>query len=538
MKKKRSGTHRKSVQTGEGSGDDRVSVLSNAAKRIEIWFPWIVGGLYVLLMGYLTFRYHRIGGLGVETDFYVELVPQAKKLLAGEFSPLNYGAKGPVYSILLSLCYLFVRDYFTAGLLLNLAAGAVFLVTLYFLLRCVFNTATAVIATLAAAFNHVFLSFTYQAASDLPFMALCALSMLFLFRSGRKRDIAVSAVLGLSAFLTRYNGAFVAIGAVLFLALADEPVRIRGKRIGLWVGIFLVTGLPWFIPNWIATGNPVHNENYINIMLEFYGFGREGVSYENWTDALPKEFTGVGDIILYDPVYFARHMGRNVAVHFVDDMKLLMGWRLGIFVIAGIFLSLVAGMDRKKLLFIAFGLFYFLILTLVFYNVRFSLFLIAFYLPVAVWPLTSARIAGFLKRREWMPAAILMIIVMSYAVTSSRDVYSQITQTPPYLEDLRDLGRALDKYEPDKTKKIIGRKPHVAYFAGLEAHMFPADVKTVPELVGFCREYGIDYILYSGIEAGYRPDVRILLAVDKKHPGLERVYYNRFGVIYRIEKEQ
>jgi len=109
-----------------------------------------------------------------------------------------------------------------------------------------------------------------------------------------------------------------------------------------------------------------------------------------------------------------------------------------------------------------------------------------------------------------------------------------LKRSPAILEDLRDLGLHLNEIEPDKTKRVIARKPHVAYFAGLEAVMFPAHVRSVGELVRYCRENGVDYVVYSGIEAGYRPDVRVLLAVRRKHPGLEMVYYNDFGVIYRV----
>jgi len=502
------------------------------------WIPAVIALVYFAVMSYLTFRYHDIGGLGVETDFYVELVPQAKKLLAGAFSPHNYGAKGPVYSVFLAVFTLVFRDWFRAGLVLNIVSGTVFLFVAFRLFERVFNRVTAVLATFAVATNYVFLSYTYQAGSDLPFMALSALSIFFLFGSGGRRDLALSAVFGLLAFLTRYNGAFVVMGTVLYLALGTAGGgRDRLKRIGLWLAVFLAAGLPWFIPNWLATGNPVHNDNYMNVMLEFYGSGKDGVSYENWTDALPKEFTGLGDIVLYDPVYFAQRLLRNAAGHFLSDMKMLVGRGTGVFVVIGMLLFPFAGTGRKRPFFLAFGLFYFLILTLVFYNVRFSLFLLAVYLPFAVWPFISERLVKRLGNLTLVPLAAVALLTAVTAVTSTGAVYREIRDAPDYLRDLRDLGLALDSAEPDKTKTIIGRKPHVAYFAGLDARMFPQDIHSVPELTAWCRENGIDYILYSGIEAGARPHVRDLLNVGADHPGLEKVYHNRFGVIYRVKRE-
>ena len=343
-----------------------------------------------------------------------------------------------------------------------------------------------------------------------------------------------SALWGSLAFLTRYNGAFIVIGSLLYIAAAPDFVRERLKRILLWTAVFVTVGLPWFIPNWIDTGSPVHNDNYMNVMMEYYALGKEGVSYENWIDALPKKFTGMGDIFFYDPVYFLIHMVHNTGEHFLADMKELLGWRLGLAVIVGFILFWFAAPDKKKLVYVSFGVMYFLILTLVFYNVRFSLYLLTCYLPLGVWPFTERKLTGRLKHFSWIPLSIIGFIVLSYVYTTPRIVLAEIKSTPSYLSDLRDLGCALDKIEPDKSKKIIGRKPHVAYFAGLEAVMFPENVTSVEDLVEFCRVNGIDYILYSGIEASLRPHVRVLLNVDQKHPGLEKVYHNRFGVIYRV----
>ena len=269
-------------------------------------------------------------------------------------------------------------------------------------------------------------------------------------------------------------------------------------------------------------------------MMEFYALGQDHVTYETWADGLPKEFTGLGDIFFYDPVYFLRHMAQNAFRHFISDMKELVGWRLGIFAVLGLILLWVAKADKRKVIYFSFGIIYFLILTLVFYNSRFSLYLLAFYIPLAVWPFTSPGISVRLRRFSWVSTAILVFLLLTYSFTTTKATLAEIKHTPPALEDLKDLGLALGKTEPDKSKKIIARKPHVAYFAGLEALMFPEKIRNIEDLVGFCHENGIDYVLYSGIEAGSRPYLRVLLNVNQKHSGLERVYHNRFGVIYRV----
>ncbi len=513
----------------------RIHALAEKASPV---FPWIVAGLYFIVMAFYTFRYHTIGDMGVETDFYVELVPQAQKLLAGIFSPENYGAKGPVYSLLLAAFTLVAGDYFIAGLIINLVSGAAFIVALYFLIVELFNRLTASLVIVAVTANAMFLSYTYQAASDLSFMALCALSMLFLIRGTSTRGLVLSAVFGAAAFLNRYNGAFIIAGSLVWIAFQEDALKIRLKRAVLWLAVFVGVGLPWYIPNAIVMGSPVHNNNYMNVMLEYYGNVSDTDSYETWTKALPEDFESLSDIIFYDPVYFVKHSTENICNHFISDMRLLTGWPLAIFIVPGLILIFFAGLDRRKLAFFSFGAFYFLILVLVFYNSRFSLFLLVFYLPIAIWPFTSDRAADWLSELSFPGSAAFFVVTLIMLVMAFSSVTGIMKSQPPFLEELKELGVALDSIESDKSKKLAARKPHTAYFAGLEAVMFPADVMTVDDLVGWLKVNHVDYVLYSGIEAKIRPSVEELLSIDKPHPGLVYVTHNRFGVIYKVFNER
>ena len=506
----------------------KASHLFNA---IEPWIPWILAAVYTIAMAALAFRYHSVGSQGVETDFYAETYPQARKLIEGKFSPLNYSAKGPVYSILLAIIYLPVREYFVAGQILNLIGCAVFIVGMYFLVKTVFNNLAALLVTVMVLSNSMFQHMTYEVCSDIPFMAFCVLSMLFLFKNRGRRDIILSALFGILAFLTRYNGAFIAAGSVLFYAVGQEPFKKKLQKIGLWIGVFIVAGLPWFIPNWISAGSPVHNDNYVNVMLEFYGKRHDGFNYESWIDALPKQFTGMGDIFMYDPVYFVKKIGINVKDHFFGDLKELVQWRLGILVLLGIPLFFFTKPDRRKYVYFSFGAVYFLILTLVFYNARFSMYLLMFYLPLAVLPFTSKRLTSCLGKLSHAPVVLLAIIIGTYAFTSTRLMLRDIKSNMLFL---KEIGLALNDIESDSTAKIIARKPHTSYYADMVPLMFPNDVQTVEELVAHCRKYDIKYVLYTIVERNFRPQLEILYNADKQFPGLERVYVSRYGVAYRV----
>jgi len=511
-----------------------ISYIDHVLKSNEIWLSLAIASIYFLFMTYFTFRYHRVGFFGVETDFYAELAHQTRKLLGGQFSPLNYGPKGPVYSLLLAGVYLVIREYFYAGLIINLISSCIFLIFLYHLVKNVFNRITAFIAILAVAFNYTFQNYTYQAGSDLPFMAMSILSIYFLFRSKKTIDLVFSAIFGLLAFLTRYNGAFIVFGSVLYLALIGDSFRNRLKRIGLWISVFICIGLPWFIPNYIARGNPIYNSNYQNVMIEFYGIGREGFSVENWYKDLPEKFTSLGDVIFYDPVYFVKHLSGNIVKYFWFDLQKLIGLRLGIFIILGSIMLFFLKPDRQKLIYFSFGIFYFLILTLVFYNERFSMYLVTVYIPLAVWPFTEKKVLTPLKKFSSIPVLVIILLTATYGYTSTKKVAHEIMNPPPILEELKKLGKALDNIEPDKSQKIIARKPHVAHYAGLSPIMFPDDAETVEELVSSCREKGVRYILYSGVEYSMRPKLRMLFNLNIEHQGLERVFSNRSGIIYRV----
>ena len=133
---------------------------------------------------------------------------------------------------------------------------------------------------------------------------------------------------------------------------------------------------------------------------------------------------------------------------------------------------------------------------------------------------------------------IFSLVLLFYAYMAPKEVIDDFKQAPYYLPYLKDFGINLGKIEPDKSKKIMARVPHVAYYAGLETHMFPENLRSIEELVTFCREYGIDYILYSGLEAETRPYMRDLLDIEKVSSVLDEVYNNRFGVIYRMKDAQ
>jgi 4-amino-4-deoxy-L-arabinose transferase-like glycosyltransferase len=508
--------------------------LMNRFSRFMPALPWAVAGLFLAIMGFVVIRWHHIGGFGVETDFYAELVPQSRALLRGEFDPHLYGNKGPVYSFILAAVYLVVREYFYAGLVINILAAAGFLVAGYFLVKRVFNEASAVFFILAAATTFNLLNYTIQAGSDTLFLVFAALSLLFLFRDDTNRSIIISAIFASLAFLTRYNGAFLAAGAVPFLLLGTHgSFKNRLKRLGLWFAVFIVSGLPWYIPNWLATGNPVHNDNYINVMIEFYGSANSREDYERWDSLVPEGIDSLGDVIRYDPVYFVIRFVVNFFIHIYMDLWQLIGLRLALPVVFGLLLTLAGKPGKRRFLYLLFGVFAFLVLVPVFYNARFSLVLLLFWLPVAAWPFTEGRFAGFFRRFHIILPIIATALIVFDGVVSFQLVDHTLMKTDPQLVNLKDLGLRLGAVEHDPHQKVCAREPHIAHYAGLLPRMFPEKLQTLEELIAYCRENGIRYVAYTSIELSSRPNLKMLWE-KQKQPGLEQVVWNKAGVIFRV----
>jgi hypothetical protein len=379
--------------------------------------------------------------------------------------------------------------------------------------------------------NYFVMTYTYQVGSDMPFLMFCALALFFLFRDDGRADIVFSGFFALCAFLTRYNGVFLVGGALLYYLTKPESFKSRLIDIGAWCGIFLLAGLPWFVINTYATGNPVFNTNYENVMLEFYGRG--SVSDGLWRQSLPKEFTSLGDIFLYDPVYFIGHWAENLLMNFIADMDVLLGWHFGVFVVVGIPLLYTTAMKRRRVLFYIFALFYMMILALVFYNPRFSLLLVIFYVPLAAYPLTEGRLLKWLGKARWAPFALMIALMIPFVTLDVRAVADEIQRAPVFL---KTLGEQLKKKSMLTNATVLARTPHIAYYAGMKPRVFPGHISTVQGLVAWCIDENIDYIAYSIVEQHNRPELDELMSVDREFNFLERVVVDPHGVIYRITK--
>ncbi|MBU1071783.1 hypothetical protein KKG45_00900, partial [bacterium] len=126
--------------------------MSDGARRFDRYFPLIYAAVYAAVALAVQLAWFPVGDLGVETDFYGDLVIAAQRLWHGEFSVLNYPYKGPLTSFALvgvhAVVSLLGGDWYRSGVTLNLICAALFLILLYRLLLRTFNRRVAICATM------------------------------------------------------------------------------------------------------------------------------------------------------------------------------------------------------------------------------------------------------------------------------------------------------------------------------------------------------------------------------------------------------
>lgn len=520
------------------------------------YFPLLFSSLFFFVMIFIAYTYHKIGDYGVETDFYQSFVPLARDFLHGILTIDSF--KGPGYQAVLGIAGLVFPDFFSAGIFIGVLSASVFLFLTFKITEKLFAVRTAVITVLFVAFNPIFIQYTYSAGTDMMFAAVLMLSFYFMFRSSEPKnsDIILAALTGGFAYLTRYNG-IIALGFVPVLLLVNFRNigwRERIKSASVFAVSFFITITPWGIYCLVKKGNFFFNENYRNIAYEIFGRGR--ISWEKFWYGGGSDFKSIGDVIFKDPVLFLKTLLGNIYSNFTGDMGRLLGWYLGVLVIAGILLYILsddflkreqAAEARKKKAFYAMNVFFFLILTTVFYSERFSLFLLPFYIILILsefFEKTRKFLTGLLAGR-WNSAAryakgILNFIIIILLAVSAYDTLaynSEVIGSGP-----REILKIKDWYwanvpPSERGRRIAARKPQVAYYLDMKLDVIPV-ADNLEQLLSFLKKKGDDYLYFSWEEAGTRPELKYLLDAGPEVPGLERLISitEPPAVLYKVTK--
>jgi tetratricopeptide (TPR) repeat protein len=294
--------------------------------------------------------------------------------------------------------------------------------------------------------------------------------------------------------------------------------------------------LAWTIVGHIATGGTMRNRNYLNVAFDIYA--RNATWDGFWAEA-GQRFHSRLDVLTLDPARVASVLGSNAALRWFDDVQHLVPIWIGVPAVVG--MLLVWARRQGAIAVAAHFAFGYLALTLVFYNTRFFLYLVAFFVMGAAAlifavPVLSPR--GAPRRSPLVPpvlripTALAMLTVSGVALRT--EARARFDAEPI---EVREAARTLRRISP-QGGRIMARKPHVAYFAGMELVMMP-QAETFLDLYAAARETRTDFLFYSGLEARMRDQFWLLDAPSFSLPGLERIEQrvfrpSRYYSLYRF----
>jgi len=533
-KSKNPKTKKKSNISNDPSGIkfDFNSILENQFLGLYI------GAVFCVVMLIISFTFHKIGDYGVETDFYQAYVPVARDFLNGIITIDPY--KGPVYQIVLGSIGFIAGDLFRAGIIICVLSASIFIYFSFEVLKKLFSVKEAIFVISLLIFNPVFIQFTYSAGTDMFFAALLSVAFYFLFKNDELnyKNLVIAALISGIAYLTRYNGVFLLgfVAVILFVNYwkLDWKKRIISSLV--YIGTFLLTITPWGIYCLNKKGSFFYNENYRNIAYELYGKGK--INWDQFWYSSVKEFTSLPDVIFKDPILFISNSFQNIYTHFTSDLKDLLGWHIGAFVILGLIFFIynnpVKNWESRKTGYYLMNLFFFLVLLIVFYSERFSMFLLPCYLAVAVSGMIGEN---FSLKRLFSKTLVYFLFVFLFAFSAYKTyaVNSRIIDSGPgEILVLRDWYLS-SVPENKRGKNIAARKPQVAYYLNMQFNAIPLS-EDYNDFISKLRKDKDDYLYFSPMEAQTRPQLQYLLNPKVEHPGLKPVVYfeNPPAVLYKV----
>jgi hypothetical protein len=497
--------------------------------------------LYLLIIGIISFVFHKVGDYGIETDFFWGYVPNAKDFLAGKI-PMD-AFRGPLYPIVLGIIGFLVGDFFKAGILIGVLSAAIVIYVTNELLKNLFSPIISFIVLIFLAINPVFIQYSYSAGTDMFFNALVAVTLFFFFRKNELsyKNIIIAAIFGGLSYLTRYNGIFLIsfVFVILFVNFWKVSWVSRIKVSILFAFVFVLTLSPWGFYCLSEKGSFFYNENYKNIAYEIYGKGK--IAWDEFWFKESSKITSMNEVVFKDFGLFTSTMINNIGDHFINDMEKLIGWQFGVFFILGLILIVISNPVRNWKSpgtgYYLINIFFFALLLLVFYSERFSMFLIPFYLVISVQPFINEKF----KLKKFIPnklSYVLLIGILVFTFAKSYSFNSRNINSGPdellVLKDWYEQNVPLDK----KGNIISARKAHVAYYLDMSFYLMPM-ADTYDEFISKLKEKKVDYLYFSQIEAAMRYQFQSLLNPNSAHPGLEVVVYfdNPPAVLYKVIHE-
>ncbi|MDQ3194372.1 MAG: glycosyltransferase family 39 protein [Bacteroidota bacterium] len=445
---------------------------------------YLVPFLYFVIMLFVSMTNRKIGDYGVETDFYVAYIPQARELLNGNLIIDQY--RGPVYQVFLAIAGFFSGyDYFTAGKYLNVISASVTLVFTGKIISSVFNKEVAFVSVLLVSTNSVFWRYTYEPGTDMLFLVFYTSALYFILKNEElnNTDLLIAGFLTGFAYLTRYTGLSLIILVILIFTI--QLFKKFKQTSPLKKHIFIKPILCFFIPVIIMvsvwgvitqqkTGEFFYNKNFHNIAYSIYKPVEMGK--DEWESKHQDEFKSLTDVIFKDFGIFTQKIFNNFTTYFVKDIFRFFPKYLGIFAAVGLLVFILTYRStglRGKYYVLAGLIFYFQIL-LIFYSERFTLPLLPLYCFLIVRLFSADFLQRFNVRILKFKAfgiIVLLLLILNFC-NSYIIAREEINKGPVEILTIREWMNK--NFTEDTSKKsIMARKPHIGYYLDMNFIAMP-----------------------------------------------------------------
>jgi len=461
---------------------------------LAVFLVWVIVGIW----------FRPIGDFGVETDFYGDFVPFARKWMKGNPSVM-LGYRGPFYYLLIGLIST-VGDAFLLAKILSAACVGISVRIVGGLLRRLWSPTAGIAGSLFLAANATLIQYSFRACTDLVYLTLFASTLALLFLETRRhyRTWALAGLCAGLAYLTRYNGmALVPIGIMAALVLVRPWKRSAMTALSFFGAWFAVT-LPWFLFLWNQTGDPFWNRNFALVAEEVYGTDPNLANIGHLVDSVG--FSSLAEVFQLDPGRFLGTIFGNIFRHIRLDIQLLVGPVWAVAGLAGFVLSWPTCRNRRCLVFVLAGLITYLSLLPVFYNQRFMLTLLIW------WSAGIGSAAHFLadRRPRIFIQGLLVVLALAALLATYRGIQGSQGAAgghpiPMALLKLTEKVRESGLTFGDDTP-IAARKPHIGYY--LDAPV--GSISTRGQLNDMAAS-GMHYLLVSDIESRMFPSLAPML---------------------------
>jgi len=463
--------------------------------------------IYFIIMLIVCLTNRLLGDYGVETDFYVAFVSQAKELLNGNLLIDEY--RGPVYQILLAVTgFFFKSDFYTAGKFLNVLCAAMVLFFVSKLITSLFNRQGAFFVILFIAVNQIFWRYTYEPGTDMLFLVFYVSSLYFLLKdlNFESKNLFTAGLLSGMAYLTRYTGVSLLVFAVILFAIIyfkkyKNTEAASGKNFLKPVLFYLIPVLilisGWGIFSFVKTGNFFYNKNYQNTAFAFYKPNE--MSKDEWTSKHQETYSSMSDVIFSDPITFVKRIGKNSITYFTKDLLRFFPKYISIFAGLGflIFLLKLKSENLQEKLFLLAGFIFYIQILLIFYSERFSLPLLPLYSFLIIRLFSQDFIQRFnFEFKNLKLFSLILLLLFSLNFYSSYSIAKEdLNNVPVEILTVRDFVKK-DFSEELKGKSIMARKPHIAYYLDMELVFMPY-AETYADFIKNLKKSNAEYLFVS-----------------------------------------